>query len=140
MKKIFILLTVITLSAFSANGQTKVFCELIGKVTMSGKVTVRVDFGQITNFFADNRLVDEKGNAIVFNSMIDAVNHMSAMGWEFEQAYGVALGSQQIGTEVFHYVLSKKIGADGDLNPAKTKDMYDQEQKAAAAATANVNE
>lgn len=62
------------------------------------------------------------------------------MRWSDRGAYGVALGSQQIGTEVFHYVLSKKIGADGDLNPAKTKDMYDQEQKAAAAATANVNE
>ncbi|MCQ2166922.1 MAG: hypothetical protein MJY49_05805 [Bacteroidales bacterium] len=137
MKKFLILLTVFILSTFSANAQTKVFCELIGKLTMSGKVTVRVDFGQKTNFFADNRLVDENGRAIVFNSMIDAVNHMSAMGWEFEQAYGVALGSQQIGSEVYHYVLSKKIGTEGDPNPAKTKDMYDQEQRDAEAINTN---
>lgn len=125
------------IALITANAQGKVYCELLGtQKFLSTKVTVQVDFGQQTKFFSDNRLVDEKGEVIVFNSMVDAMNYMGTMGWEFEQAYVVTLGSGAGGSNVYHWLLSKFVGEDGDTSTLKTKDIIYQEQKAAEQAEA----
>ena len=95
-----------------ANAQGKIYCELVGtQRLLSTKVTVEVevDFGQQSKFINinDNRLVDEKGQVIIFNSMIDALNYMGALGWEFEQAYVVTIGSGASSSNVYHWLLSK---------------------------------
>lgn len=41
-------------------------------------------------------MVDETGKNIVFNSMVDAMNFMGKLGWEFEQAYVVTMGGQNV--------------------------------------------
>ena len=115
-----------------ANAQGKIYCELVGtQRLLSTKVTVEVDFGQQSKFFADNRLVDEKGQVIIFNSMIDALNYMGALGWEFEQAYVVTIGSGASSSNVYHWLLSKYVGEEGDNTELKTKDIVRQEMKAA---------
>ena len=115
-----------------ANAQGKIYCELVGtQRLLSTKVTVEVDFGQQSKFFADNRLVDEKGQVVVFNSMVDAMNHMGELGWEFEQAYVVTFGSGSSSSSVYHWLLSKYVGEEGDNTTLKTKDIVRQEMKAA---------
>ena len=115
-----------------ANAQGKIYCELVGtQRLLSTKVTVEVDFGQQSKFFADNRLVDEKGQVVVFNSMVDAMNHMGELGWEFEQAYVVTFGSGSSSSSVYHWLLSKYVGEEGDNTELKTKDIVRQEMKAA---------
>ncbi len=78
----------------------KVFCELLGTGKLfSNKVTVTVDFGQETSFWfgsSNQYLVDDNGKAIKFNSMVDAMNYMGKRGWEFEQAYVVTIGNQNV--------------------------------------------
>lgn len=132
MKRIVLAIALAMISFISANAQGKVYCELLGtQALLSKKVTVQVDFGQQTKFFSDNRLVDEKGNVIVFNSMVDAMNYMGTMGWEFEQAYVVTLGSGAGASNVYHWLLSKYVGEEGDTNTLKTKDILAREQKEA---------
>lgn len=132
MKRIVIAIALAMISFITANAQGKVYCELLGtQGLLSKKVTVQVDFGQQTKFFSDNRLVDEKGNVIVFNSMVDAMNYMGTMGWEFEQAYVVTLGSGATASNVYHWLLSKYVGEEGDTNTLKTKDILAREQKEA---------
>ena len=117
-----------------ANAQGKIYCELVGtQRLLSTKVTVEVDFGQQSKFINinDNRLVDEKGQVIIFNSMIDALNYMGALGWEFEQAYVVTFGSGSSSSSVYHWLLSKYVGEEGDNTTLKTKDIVRQEMKAA---------
>lgn len=92
-------------------------------------MTIQVDFGQETKLFSNNTLVDDKGEAIVFNSMVDAMNYMGKLGWEFEQAYVVTLGSGASGSNVYHWLLSKYIGEDGDGPALKTKSIVKQEAK-----------
>lgn len=71
---------------------------------MSNKVTVQIDFGEERKFFADTRLKDPAtGKPRVFNSMIDALNFMGNQGWEFEQAYVLTIGNQN----VYHYMMKK---------------------------------
>ena len=121
MRKVLVVF-IIVLSALNLNAQGKIYCELLGtQVLLSKKVTVSVDFGQQTNLFSDNRLVDEDGKVIIFNSMIDAMNYMGTMGWEFEQAYVVTTGSGATSSNVYHWLLSKYVGEDGDPNELRTR-------------------
>ena len=85
----------------------KVFCEIVGiGKFMSNKVTIQIDFGEKMKFFADNRMKDSNtGNPIVFNSMVDALNYMGKKGWNFEQAYVVTIGNQN----VYHWLMSKQV-------------------------------
>ncbi|MBO6249137.1 MAG: hypothetical protein J6N54_10025 [Bacteroidales bacterium] len=88
----------------------EVYCEIESytKRILTNKVAVKVDFGQETNFSGkDNRLVDENGEDIIFNSIIDAANYMSKRGWIFKQAYVIQdIDSGAVST---HWIMAKKV-------------------------------
>lgn len=128
MKKI-LLLVIFSLSCSLAGAQQKVYCELLGQGKLfSKKVTVTVDFGQ--NQWQNNKLVDEDGKKIVFNSMIDAMNFMGKLGWEFEQAYVITSGSGASAQNVYHWLLSKYISEGDSIDEGiKTKAQYKSETK-----------
>lgn len=44
---------------------------------------------------------DDNNNRLVFNSMIDALNFMHVNGFEFVNAYAMAINNQN----VYHYLL-----------------------------------
>lgn len=133
MKKILVVLMLIcSINAFSQenDGIRKVFCELLGTGKfMSAKINVVVDFGQETNIWtgaAKQYLVDEDGKAKNFNSMVDAMNFMGNLGWNFEQAYVVTIGQQN----VFHWLLSKDVTSSDELKEGfKTKADFNKEKK-----------
>ena len=83
--------------------QNFVYCELLGMSKfLSSKVSVDIDFGQQVSFWSpDRRYKDENGKAVNFNSMVDAMNFMGSLGWEFVQAYVVTVGNQN----VYHWLL-----------------------------------
>ncbi len=82
--------------------QKYVYCTIVGTTkVMSTKVTVEIDFGQERSYWSRDRLKDETGKPIIFNSMVDALNYMSDQGWEFVQAYIVTAGGQN----VYHYLM-----------------------------------
>ena len=85
------------------------YCELVGTGRfLSNKVTVQIDFGQVTKFFSDNRYKDPaSGKRVIFNSMIDALNFMGKDGWELVQAYIVTEGSGSSVQSVYHFLLKK---------------------------------
>lgn len=57
------------------NKKSYMYCEIVGMTKfMSNKVNVTLDFGQFNKFGSDQRLRDEEGKPIVFNSMVDAMN------------------------------------------------------------------
>lgn len=81
------------------------YCEIVGThKTLSNKVNVNIDFGQLNKLASDQRLRDDKGEVIKFNSMVDAMNWMGARGWEFVQAYVVTTGNDQ---NIYHWLLKK---------------------------------
>lgn len=130
-KSLLILMLMFSISAFAQDneGARKVFCELVGTgKLMSSKIVVSVDFGQETNFWtgaSKQYLVDENGKAKTFNSMVDAMNFMGKLGWDFEQAYVVTSGQQN----VYHWLLSKQISKDEELKEGlTTKENYNKEK------------
>ena len=118
--------------AFTANAQQhKVYCELVGTQQLfSKKVTIAVDFGQEQKFMSNNQLVDETGNKIIFNSMVDAMNFMGELGWEFEQAYVVTHGMGKTSQNVYHWLLSRYINEEETIDAGfKTKNQHKSEVK-----------
>ena len=59
--------------------------------------------------------------------MIDALNYMSKLGWEFVQAYVTRDSSDS--SSITCWLLSKTVDEDNDIIDFKTKDMMDQEQQ-----------
>ena len=94
-----------------ASSAQYIYCELVGQEKfLSSKVTVSIDYGQSRSFFADKRLRDEDGKVKTFNSMVDAMNYLGADGWEFQQAYVVTMGNQN----VYHWLLRFPIAKLSD--------------------------
>lgn len=99
-----------------AQEKHRVYCEIMGtqKGLFSRKVTVTIDFGQKVSFWkaaSDSKIVDENGNDIVFNSMVDAMNFLGHCGWNFQQAYVVTVGE----SNVYHWLLYKDIINESEI-------------------------
>ena len=97
-----------------------VYCEIVGiqKFLNPDKVNVSIDYGQKRKFWADQRIRDENGQVITFNSMVDALNYMGAAGWEFLQAYTVTIGN----SNVYHWLLRADLHNPVFLPETKKKD------------------
>lgn len=113
MKRLF-MLAVLAIMAVTASAQKRVFCEIVGtQGLLSKKVTVTIDLGQKQSAFKWQGLVDENGEPMKFNSMVDAMNYMGSLGWEFEQAYSI--GDAKSGY-TYHFLLSKEVAEGQDGN------------------------
>ena len=96
MKKLFlvVVLAVLTTAAI-AQEPYKAYCEIVGTGNITGtKVKIEVDFGQkakpgLWGTTNARFLVDENGEKMNFNSMMDAVNYLAKFGWELILAYPV---------------------------------------------------
>lgn len=77
------------------------------KPLLGKKVTITLDYGQETGPFQDERLRAADGKVSKFNSVMDALNHLSETGgWEFQNAYAITVGNQN----VYHYVMARPRG------------------------------
>lgn len=83
------------------------YIQIVGSSRLlSNKLTIEIDFGQENKFFSsdkDTRVKDVNGKNMIFNSMIDALNFLSANGYAFVQAYAFSVGNQN----VYHYLMRK---------------------------------
>lgn len=73
---------------------------------LSTKLTIEIDFGQRTGLIelGKNTLIkDQNGKPIEFNSMIDALNFFSKIGFKFVDAYTLTADNQN----VLHWVLKR---------------------------------
>ena len=114
MKKIILFITLF-ICAISSKAQTVndlpikdidvEYVQIVGTSKLfSTKLIIQIDFGQRTKFFSSGKetiVKNEEGEALDFNSMIDALNFMSKNGFEFVNAYAITMGNQN----VYHYLL-----------------------------------
>jgi len=109
MKRLFILaiLSFCMIGAF-AHSQ-RYFCEIKGiEKDLSSGLKIVFDFGNNPIYSAwgglksKQKLVDENGEEIPFNSMVDAGNYMSSKGWFFQQAYSSVYSGQVIVHWIFY--------------------------------------
>jgi hypothetical protein len=108
----------------SLNYPTK-FCLLMatGKF-LSKEVDISIDYGQDSSLFEDTRIRDKNGKIINFNSVIDALNYMESLGWEFVNAYAITVGNQN----VYHYLLKAKDNISDNFIPKTKKDFITKKE------------
>ena len=87
------------------------YCELVGTLKLNAKVKVAIDYGQNARW-GNNTMVDENGQTLEFNSMVDAMNYMGELGWKFVQAYVVTIGN----SNVYHWLLQKELSPEEAIN------------------------
>ena len=101
--------------------QQYIFCDIVSGRSpglFNSKVSIRVDFGQRTKFFEDNRMRDPRtGELIIFNSIVDALNFMSAEGWELVQVYVEVWEN----TSSSHYLMKKAVE---EVDAGEAEELY----------------
>ena len=123
---ISLLFAIITIS-ISAQTPYKVYCTLQGneKELRNNQVSLTIDYGQES--LQDNKLVDENGNEIKFNTMVSAMNYMSKLGWNYEGCYNSK--DQTWGGLIFIWILSKEVTSDDEITHGfQTKRMFKDRQ------------
>lgn len=116
MKKLIIIAVLMfgmTTTAQTVNGFTfeeidQEFVQIVGTAKlMSNRVNITINFGQenkVWNSKDDGIILDASGKKKKFNTMIDALNFMHSMGYDYVDAYAITLGNQN----VYHYLLRRK--------------------------------
>ena len=110
MRKLFITLCFVLACAINIAAQTTKVYGVISSTrkTLTGKVTISVNFGQM-KVSDSSKVVDENDKPLTFESMLDAMNYMSQLGWNFESTYFYALGNGSILMTENTWIISKEI-------------------------------
>ena len=132
MKKFisFIIFSVVTIVSMAQN-QTY-YCEIKGQEKdISSGLKIVFDLGisrvyGLSSLSSKQKLVDEQGDEINFNSMVNAGNYLSGKGWKFVQAYSSAYG----GTCVLHWIFSKEASSPEEaMQGIETKETYKKKRE-----------
>lgn len=111
----------------------KYFCEIKGtEKVLSNGLKIVFDFGESpvysawTGLKSEQKLVNENGKEIKFNSMVDAANYMSEKGWNFLQAYTSVYAKNVIQ----HWIFYKEADSQEEAGKGiMTKENYKKLQK-----------
>ncbi|MCQ2094522.1 MAG: hypothetical protein MJY81_05970 [Bacteroidaceae bacterium] len=133
MKRLcFLIVLVFTVVLVTAQTK-KYYCEVKGvEKELTSGLKIVFDFGNNPVYSAwgglksKQKLVDEKGEEIPFNSMVDAGNYLSDKGWTFVQAYTSVYSSQAI----VHWIFVKEATSPEEaVKGIMTKDDYNKQKK-----------
>lgn len=133
MKRFLFFIFFSLLSVISFAQRQSYYCEIKGneKELSSGlKIvfdlgTSRV-YGSWTSLNGKQKLVNEQGEEIMFNSMVDAGNYLSSKGWKFLQAYSSVYG----GNCILHWIFTKEADSiEEAMKGIETKETFKNKNK-----------
>lgn len=132
MKRL-LLFCIVSIMAMGSFAQTKrYYCEIKGvEKDFSSGLKIVFDFGNSPVYSAygiksKQMLVDENGDEIRFNSMVDAGNYMSDKGWNFLQAYCSIYG----GGAIVHWIFFKDAESpEKAIEGIETKESYKKKKQ-----------
>ena len=87
------------------------YIEIQGFATFnSNKITIQIDFGQGINPWKrkESQIKDENDKLVMFHSMIDAMNFLDKLGYEFIDSYII----HDEDSHSFYYLMKKKRERD----------------------------
>jgi len=108
------------------------YCEIKGvEKDFTSGLKIVFDFGNNPVYSAfglksKQKLVDENGYEIPFNSMVDAGNYLSEKKWTFLQAYSSVYGGQSI----VHWIFYKDAESpEKAIEGIETKESYQKKRQ-----------
>ena len=72
------------------------------------KIVISVDWGQEVKWLEGSTIVGPDGKAVVFQSMMGALNQFVEWGWEYVDAYTLTVGTDASSSQVYHFTMRKK--------------------------------
>jgi hypothetical protein len=88
-----------------ATTRTEEYCQVRAKPKLNGRYVVSIDFGQQHKLLSQNLFRDAAGQAVEFNSAMDALNWLNAQGWELASTFVLV----DDGDSVAYYVLRRRL-------------------------------
>ena len=89
----------------TGTARTEEYCQVRAQGKLNGRVVVSIDFGQQQKVLSRNLFRDAAGQAVEFNSAVDALNWLNAQGWELASTF-VVVGD---GNSVAYYVMRRRL-------------------------------
>ena len=132
MKKIIATLIMFLFVLASYAQTTRYLCEIKGiEKDLTAGLKIVFDFGNHPTYSVwgglngKQKLVDEKGDEIPFNSMVDAGNYLTRKRWNFLQAYT----SFYSGRAIVHWIFYKDADSpEKALEGIMTKETFKKKQ------------
>jgi hypothetical protein len=133
MKRIFVLF-LFAIYIFNSFAQIhRYYCEVKGiEKELSSGLKIIMDFGNTASYnvwgdlSSKLKFVNEKGEVVNFNSMVDAGNYMSSKGWTLQQAYSSVYSDNFIIQWIFYKDAESPEEA---IKGIVTKEQYKNNQK-----------
>mgnify|MGYP004541964503 FL=1 len=127
--KLILLFLLIFMTTISYAQTHRYYCEITGTYRdFADEMKIVFDFGDcfVYNTWgglnSDMVFVDNKGETIYFNSMIDAMNFMSEKGWQLHLTYSSILKNGKVAE---HWILYKDAeNREKAREGIMTKDLY----------------
>lgn len=87
--------------------RTEEYCQLRALAKLNGRYVVSIDYGQQRKLVSRNLFRDATGQAVEFNSVIDALNWLNEQGWEFVNAYVLVEDNDSVS----YYIMRRRLSA-----------------------------
>ena len=83
------------------------YCEIVGTDfnLSKSRMIINIDYGQSYTQGESMIIESKRGQPIIFNSMVDALNFMESNGWQYVNQYAVASGNSD---KVYRILLKRK--------------------------------
>ena len=110
MKSLLLLLLLLPILTLAQTDTSLVeqYCSVnVYPRALSSKVTIEVDYGEARSVWKNNRLKDQEGNVVKFNTFIDAMNFMGRQGWKLVNSMLITTGTSNTG--YYSYVFRKEF-------------------------------
>ena len=127
MKKYICFILFSAIAIVSMAQKQTYYCEIKGhEKDLSSGLKIVFDMGvsrvyDLIGLSSKQKLVDEQGEEINFNSMVNAGNYLSGKGWKFVQAYSSVYG----GYCILHWIFSKEANSPEEaMQGIKTKETF----------------
>ncbi|MBF9238650.1 hypothetical protein I2I05_14695 [Hymenobacter sp. BT683] len=89
----------------AANGQRlEEYCQVTARPKLNGRYVIAIDYGQRQKLISENLFRDATGKSVEFNSAMDALNWLSAQGWELASTFVLV----EDNSSVAYYVLRRR--------------------------------
>jgi len=86
---------------------TEEYCQVEARRRLNGRYVVSIDYGQRRKLISANLFRDEQGNAVEFNSAMDALNWLNTQGWELANTFVLV----DEGSSAAYYVMRRRLSA-----------------------------
>ncbi len=121
------------IAVFSFAQRQSYYCEIKGnEKDLSSGLKIVFDlgtssvYGTWTSLNGKKKIVNNDGEEIKFNSMVDAGNYISSKGWKFLQAYSSVYG----GNCILHWIFTKEADSIQEaMKGIETKETFKNKKR-----------